>query len=318
MSRLEKFLKKSETFGFKKMISDRDYMRGFAPQSGGRLQKSAVNIIIAACAAGLLLQLISAGWFDAGAFERVFGLSLSALKSGKVWTLVSYAFLHEGLWHLCLNMLVLYFSGKIVELSLGRAKFFALYFCSVLGGALFWLLIEYLHGDRSFLMGASAGVVGVLAYFCCIQAERPVTFLLFFIIPLTMRPKTMLYIIIGMELFGFVFFEMAPNNDIPIAYSAHLGGIIAALLFSKVVNGSVFAGDYYESANSSGGFFKKIFSKRVKKPMSADDTVFNVSVSSSENLRFEVNRILDKINESGFGSLTDSEKETLKRARDRF
>ena len=61
------------------------------------------------------------------------------------------------------------------------------------------------------------------------------------------------------------------------------------------------------------------FSKRANpqdREGRASDYNFRVNVSDPRDLSAEVDRILDKINTDGFASLTDAERETLRRARD--
>jgi hypothetical protein len=53
-----------------------------------------------------------------------------------------------------------------------------------------------------------------------------------------------------------------------------------------------------------------------KKLVTALKTQFKVNVGPRPDLKAEVDRILDKINVSGFGSLTPEEKRTLDQARD--
>ena len=303
------------------MIGDRDYMRGGYGTGGfgggfgpGGLKNfvlsSAINTIIAVCAIVLFVQLVSVAWFGVGSFEGIFALSPAGVKSGKIWTFITYAFLHEGLLHLVLNMLVLYFAGKYVEQACGKGKTWAIFiFCALCGGLL-WLLSAWLRGENAYLVGASAGAVGMLAYFCLLYPDRPLTFLLFFVFPLRIKPKIMLLWIAGFEFFGMMLFEMAPQGGASIAYSAHLGGIIGAVLSAKFFGrmGSI----------PYAGAFKKMFGggKKYRYAAKAEDTVFSVNISDRDALRKEVNRILDKMNTEGFSSLTDNEKELLNRAKD--
>ncbi len=298
------------------MISDRDYMRP-APRVFANWRRwTAVNIILAANFAVFVLSFVLGGWIKGFSLESYFALSIPALEGGKIWTLLTYSFLHEGFLHIFINMLVLFFMGPAVEGMLGKAKFFLLYFLSVFGGALLWTAVNYMDADRAFMVGASAGVLGITAYFCASWEDRPVTFLFFFVIPLTMRPKMILLIIGLMELFGMVFMELAPNNSDPIAYSAHLGGMVSALAFAYFRNGRLFGRPSASSSGRAGRFWGA--SKEPKRNMSASDMSFNVRISSDADLRAEVNRILDKISAEGFASLTDDEKDTLKRAKDRL
>ena len=49
------------------------------------------------------------------------------------WRLVTSGFLHDGLAHLFVNMLFLYFIGMMLEPAIGSVNFAAIYFTSLLG-----------------------------------------------------------------------------------------------------------------------------------------------------------------------------------------
>ena len=101
-----------------------------------------------------------------GAFFGIFGLSLSALEHGRVWTLITYSFLHADILHILCNMVGLYYIGKYVERVAGARKFLALYFGGALAGAALWLGMSALGQTREVLVGASASVMAVFSAFC--------------------------------------------------------------------------------------------------------------------------------------------------------
>ena len=290
-----------------------DYGGGFGRGGfNGIVLSSAINTIIAICALVLLVQIVAVAWFGRGSFEHIFALSTEGIGSCKFWTFISYAFLHEGFLHLALNMLVLYFAGRYVEQACGKGRTWAIFIVSALCGGLLWLLLAWLRGENAYLVGASAGTVGMLAYFCLLYPDRPLTFLIFFIFPLRIRPKIMLLWMAGFELFGMLLLEMAPNGGSSIAYSAHLGGILGALLSARILaSNSVFG-------SGKPGFFKRFFGGKRKSfyVPKAEDSAFSVNITDRDALRKEVNRILDKMNTEGFSSLTDKEKAVLNRAKD--
>ena len=113
--------------------------------------------------------------------------------------------------------------------------------------------------------------------------------------------------VIGLELYGFVFSEL--KNTSNIAHSAHLGGMIAGFILSTSLGKSLVLPKF--SFKSS-----KIKSIKLKSPPS----VFNYSINSktASDLEIQVDKILDKINEKGFGSLTDQEKRLLEKAKTLF
>lgn len=75
------------------------------------------------------------------------------------YRLVTYGFLHYGIIHLALNMLLLYQLGQLLERSLGRVNFTLLYVAGLLGGSFGVLLLE----GNSLTAGASGAVFGLLA-----------------------------------------------------------------------------------------------------------------------------------------------------------
>jgi len=265
------------------------------------IPRSALFWIIISTTIAFFIQTIFTTWFSSGFINNTFSLSLEGAKSFFLWQFVSYAFLHGGVWHFALNMLALYFAGRIVETSLGRNKFLALYFSGIVFGAILWALYTFYFGSqRASLVGASAGVIAVLAAFCTMAQDKPITFLLFLIIPVSLRPKVILYSMIVIE-----FLLLISASDSHIAYAAHLGGIAAGIVFAKL--------------HLAG---KLDFSFRKQKFFSATSSSsgmrYCVNIRSDEEIKNETNRILDKINKEGFASLTEDERTFLKDANKHF
>src|SRR5690606_21848028 len=80
------------------------------------------------------------------------------VAQGEWWRIVSGAFLHAGLLHLGMNMLLLWFLAQELEPALGRVRFVALYATSLLGGSFGVLLVSPL----SPTVGASGAVFGLM------------------------------------------------------------------------------------------------------------------------------------------------------------
>jgi membrane associated rhomboid family serine protease len=81
-----------------------------------------------------------------------------AVDAGEWWRLVTAGFVHAGLLHLALNMLLLYRLGEVLEAALGRVRFAAVYLVSLLAGSFGALLLS----PRVFTVGASGAVYGLL------------------------------------------------------------------------------------------------------------------------------------------------------------
>jgi membrane associated rhomboid family serine protease len=204
-------------------------------------------------------------------------------------------------------MLVLYFIGTHVESLLGSRRFLGLYLTSVFSGGLLWLLFHF--NSHGLVVGASAATIGILICFCALLPNQPITFLLFFIIPVTMKPKWLAAIIIGFELFGFLFHEIQGQGASDIAYSAHLGGALGSYLFFLFI---------IQRGFSFSRFIPQ--SIRIEKPNRSKNKGvarrFTLNITGQKNTQEEVDRILDKINTMGFASLTQDEKDFLDKAKD--
>jgi membrane associated rhomboid family serine protease len=86
-----------------------------------------------------------------------FGLFGPLVHEGQWYRLVTSAFLHQGLWHIGGNMLLLFFLGRILEPGIGTARFVAVYLVSLLAGAFGALLLT----PDALSYGASGAVFGV-------------------------------------------------------------------------------------------------------------------------------------------------------------
>ena len=155
------------------------------------------------------------------------GISFCGLKSGFVWTLLTYSLLHEGVLHLLFNLLGIHFIARNVEYILTTKKYLQLFLVSTSIGSFSWVIFNSYFG---LLLGASAFVMACLTYFCLQKPNDPITFLLFLILPVKLKPKFLLIGVLGLELYGFLLGEL--QNSSSIAHSAHLGGMVVGLLYS--------------------------------------------------------------------------------------
>jgi membrane associated rhomboid family serine protease len=154
-----------------------------------------------------------------------FALSRDALARGRWWTLVTHLFLHANTLHLLVNVLGLWFMGPEVELMLGRAKYLTLYFASgVVGG----LLQTAFAAPESELIGASGSVCGILLAFTTAYPEMPLRALIFFVLPVRMKAKTL-----GRGLIIFSALCAALRVVPQIGHLAHLGGALAGALLTR-------------------------------------------------------------------------------------
>ncbi len=299
------------------MLYDRPYMRQ-APEPAAK-QMSTVTILILATIAVFVLQQVLNVMFPnpySYGHENQFmnnwlALSGKNFQELKVWTVLSYSFLHSttSLLHIVGNMLGLFFIGRIIEPVLGRSKFLILYFGGALLGGLAYLLFHF--NSTGLVVGASASVFALLSFFCLLRPEQPVTLLIYFVLPVTLKPKYIFWASIGISLFCLLFFEL--RGQAHMAHSAHLGGILTGALFYRYVYRS---DSLFGTAGTSATIEQPAWFKRRKQTERQINYTVNRTQTNKDGLQQEVDRILDKINTSGFGSLSESEKHTLERAKD--
>ena len=291
------------------MLSDRPYMRDDYPRNA----PNAVTWLISAIVAAFVLQFVFLRWFNSRALEELLGLTVHNISLGKVWTLFTYSFLHStgNLLHVVGNLLGIYFLGRALQPLLGARRFVWLYVAAVVMGALLWLGTHWPDGGAA--IGATAGVAGLFVVFACFHPNQPIAFLLFFILPVTLKPKYVAVGLLAIELMGFVFYEImgAASPFGAIAHSAHLGGMLAGWIYFRYLH----TANWRDAAPARADIeLPRWLRKNTAK--AAPPAAFQVDVTRREDLRAEVDRILDKINSDGFAALTADEKRLLDEARD--
>ena len=286
------------------------------PFSGGlRSSIDKLLIILIGC---FVLQaiyvLFSGSNIDQGPHLELFGFSASFFDKGFVWTIGTFPFIHSGPLLLIMNLLGLHFIGRPVERELGARNFYWLCVLSVICGALLWITFHYLDPRSFALSGSTCVVLSLLTFFCFSYPEKPITLLLFFILPVTLKPKYLLMGLLVLELFGFVFLELR-DSPFGTTYSSHLGGMLAgAFVYRFIRSGRVFPSFVFTSSKAKSNSFEKkpgFFSTKA----TSGKPSYSVDLSNQQSLQAEVDRILDKINEKGFGALSQNEKNTLDKAK---
>lgn len=237
-------------------------------------------------------QLVS----DAGRrlfFERWFALSADGVRHGMLWQLATYLLLHGGLWHILVNLLMLWFFGREVEFFLGPQSFVRLYLYAGIAGALLWLAFNW-HSPVP-VIGASAAVLGCVVAFATLFPEREVTLLVFFVLPVTLKARTLALVAIA--------FDVVPllnGTDSNIAHLAHLGGALIGYLYIKQLG--------FGAAPRWLAWTRHVrnpFRRAPRRERTDDDFIAT-----------EIDPILDKISREGMQSLTRRERKVLESARD--
>jgi membrane associated rhomboid family serine protease len=148
----------------------------------------------------------------------------------RVWQLVTYMFIHAGLFHILFNMLMLWFLGAELERVWGTRFFVKFYFvCGVGAGVLTVLLSLLPYGPlaqlyASDIIGASGAVYGLLLAYGLYFPDRPIY--MYFVFPI---PARIFVILLG----AMAFFSSLSDSGGGLANATHLGGLLVAYVYLK-------------------------------------------------------------------------------------
>jgi membrane associated rhomboid family serine protease len=129
------------------------------------------------------------------------------VANGDWYRLVSCAFLHGGVLHIFFNMLMLWWFGRPLELLLGRGRFLAVYFVSILAGSAGALLVS----PEVPTIGASGAVFGILGAGLVLERSRIDVF----------GGSALLIVILNLAL------SFTLNN---VSIGGHVGGLVGGAL----------------------------------------------------------------------------------------
>ena len=197
---------------------------------------SVTNKIVMLCVAIFVAQ--SLHWF----FANAFSLNAVWVHEGFWLNFVSYGFLHGDFWHLALNMLALYFAGNAVERYDSTRNALIAFFGGVILGGIAWyacVLAFAVAPLEATLVGASAGIAALFAYFSVLYRDSEIRAMIFFVLPVKMRAWVIFAVLAALSLFGLVADELPAlrsglQQSVSIAHSAHLGGILFGAIFALV------------------------------------------------------------------------------------
>ena len=213
------------------------------------------------------------------------------------WSIVTYSFIHGGFGHILWNMLFLYWFGKIIHDNIGNNAVISLYVLGgIIGGLSYMALFNIIpfYGDRvsdSLMLGASAGVFSIVAGSATLLPNY--TFYLLFLGPVRIKYIALFYILLS-------FLDVTGSNA--GGEIAHLGGALIGYLFIRQLQNGVNMG---EGIIKIINIFNKKSSSKIKQDPPINDEV-KPDISQDE-----IDKILDKISESGYSSLSKKEKEKL-------
>jgi membrane associated rhomboid family serine protease len=226
------------------------------------------------------------------------------MLASKPWTAFTYMFLHENLWHLFFNMIMLYFAGIIFKEYLGNKKLLIVYIFGGLFGAAFYVASYNVFPAFSSMLplsvalGASASVLAVLVAIATYIPDYNLRFP--FIGQVKFKWVAVAYIVLDL---------LSIEKGNPGGHIAHLGGAFFGFVYILALKRGLILTQFWAP-------FKKLFKPKPKmkatyskKPMTDDEFNYQRKVNQQR-----IDEILDKIKKSGYESLSKEDKELLFKA----
>ncbi|UCD37732.1 MAG: rhomboid family intramembrane serine protease [Fidelibacterota bacterium] len=223
----------------------------------------------------------------------IFGLVPKLVWSNlMIWQPVTYMFLHAGLWHIALNMLVLWMFGSELEREWGGIPFLRYYLITGIGAGLVTMLFSL--NSTVPVIGASGAVYGVLLAYGLAYPNREVY--LYFMFPVKVK-----YVVGVLALIAF-YASLQPGRS-AVSHLTHLSGMVIGWLYLK----SGWRSTWYRVGQRVSNMQRE---RQIRKEFLANQ--------KDDRLRRQVDEILDKINTRGYASLSREEQEILYQASVRF
>lgn len=229
-------------------------------------------------------------------FYELGAMQARAVLNGHIWRLFTAQYLHGGIGHLFINMLVLHFLGRSLERMWSTKKFFIVYTLCGLFGNIFYTIL----GARGVIdplmpaVGASGCIYGLLGIVAVLFPQA--TVYIYFLFPMKIRTAAMIFA--GISLLTIL--ERGSNYG---GEACHLSGLIFGVWWAM-------KGDaWWSRTQRSIPGFNKI---RRSTPKG-----FKAKIVQKRADEETIDRILKKVYEGGVHSLTEKEKNDLKDATER-
>ncbi|MEM9283230.1 MAG: rhomboid family intramembrane serine protease [Verrucomicrobiota bacterium] len=248
--------------------------------------------------------------------QDALGLSIQSLTSFRIWTLLTYQVIHESALHLIVNMIGLLFIGRLLLQMTGRNHFLKIYLLGGIAGGVLQILYNLIVGSPALIIGASGCVMALIFALATLIPHQTLNFLLFFVIPVRLTARQIIYLIIAFEVITFALSLAAPGEGSRVAVFAHAGGMLFGWLyikywFSRSAHGS---GTGFEQPQRKKSFAERFGIRIIKDAKNSQQTPNGQRSGKKPFVTSDVDAILDKINEKGFQSLTEEEKKTLEKS----
>lgn len=226
----------------------------------------------------------------------------------KPWGIISYMFVHTGIFHIFFNMLIFYWFGNMFRTTLGNKRVLPLYLLSGIMGALIYILFYYALPANNVLggpmIGASAAVMCFLVASATLMPNMEIGLLFLGAIKLK-------WVAAGVIVIDLIAIPMGNVGGI----LAHLGGGAFGYAYVRILqnNGTDLCAPFISVFEKITLFFSRRPQPKKFKPKKSP---LRVVRNNEPTHAAKLDQLLDKINEKGYNSLTSDEKLWLKKYSD--
>ncbi len=160
-------------------------------------------------------------------FVLLFSLIPDAVASGYLWQPLTYLFLHGGLGHLLINLLVLWMFGCDLERQWGRNRFLSYYLLCGIGAGFINVLVKMtgLGSSTVITVGASGAIYGLLVAWAVLWPDRQI-----WLIPFPVQLPIRIYVAIMAAIAFYGSLESSGDN---VSHICHLGGMAVGYFYLR-------------------------------------------------------------------------------------
>jgi len=194
-----------------------------------------VRILVLACTGVFLVQTLIGLLFSPRAtawINYMFGLVPQGVIPGlRIWQPFTYIFLHGGLFHLLINMLMLWMFGRELELVWGKKRFMNYFFLCGAGAGILTVLVKFvplLWGQRPSdipTIGASGAIFGILLANAILFPDRQIWL---FPLPIMIPMRPFVAVMGAIE-----FFSTLGSSGDNVAHVCHLSGMLIGWVYLR-------------------------------------------------------------------------------------
>lgn len=278
----------------------------------GYSQNAVLQIIVASATGFITYHLIRVillvVGFTPAYFETNFTpyVALPAVKafSTKLWSIFTYGWTHDGFWVLFTNMVWLYGFGSVLQSLVGYKQLIPLFVYSLVIGGIFYELSQLIPGigTAGFLIGAHAGVVGVAVAVITLSPSYR-----FYLAPTFSIPIVVLAIIF------FALMLVNINMHTPSLFML-AGGALTGFTYMVLLKNGKQPGMWIYNMFDKMNTLTEPDADRIREKNSKKRNEALGGYNAKPGNQKRIDDILDKINQKGYNSLTDEEKDILMKA----